>query len=109
MLIRFDHINEITIPNLNGGEGTVSAKMFMDTQNKVMMSRIPPGSSIGLNQHTVSSEINYVLSGVGKAVCDEIEEELLAGNCQYCPKGSSHSIINTGTEELVLFTVVPQQ
>lgn len=39
MLIRFDHINEITIPNLNGGEGTVSAKMFMDTQNKVMMSR----------------------------------------------------------------------
>lgn len=26
MLIRFDHINEITIPNLNGGEGTVSAK-----------------------------------------------------------------------------------
>lgn len=109
MLINFDNMKEVTIPHLNGGDGAVSAKMFMDTHNKVMISRITVGSSIGLHQHTTSSEINYVLSGKGRAVCDETEEELLVESCQYCPKGSFHSIINTGTEDLVLFTVVSEQ
>lgn len=109
MLICFDEMNEVTIPNLNGGEGSVSAKMFMDGQNKVMLSRLPAGASIGLHQHVTSSELNYVLSGAGRAVCDGQEEVLTVGSCQYCPKGSSHSIINTGEGDLLLFTVVPEQ
>lgn len=109
MRIDFDHIEETTIPHLNNGEGSVSAQMFMDPANKIMISRLPAGASIGLHPHTTSSEINYTISGVGIAVCDGQEEELRAGVCQYCPKGSSHSIVNVGAEDLVLFTVVPEQ
>lgn len=109
MLIDFSNVKEITIPHLNGGEGSVSAKMIMDSQGKIMISRLSVGASIGLHEHNTSNEINYVLSGKGKAICDGQDEMLTVGTCQYCPKGSTHSIINTGTEELVLFTLVLEQ
>lgn len=109
MLINFNELNEVTIPHLNDGDGEVSAKMFMKPETKIMISRLPKGASIGMHTHKTSSEVNYVLSGHGKAVCDSSEEILTSGCCQYCPKGSSHSIINTGDEDLVLFTVVPEQ
>lgn len=36
-----------------------------------------------------------------------IEEEFLsAGVCHICKKGSEHSIVNTGEDDLVLFTLV---
>ena len=40
--------------------------------------------------------------------CNNHEEkpELRPGVLHICPKGSEHSIINTGTEDLVLFTIV---
>lgn len=109
MIINFDTITETAIPHLNGGEGVVAAKMYGDSANKVMISRLPVGASIGMHRHVTSSEINYVLSGTGRAVCDGVEEELRPGVCQYCPKGSAHGLANTGAEELVLFTVVPEQ
>ena len=106
MLIDFNNLKEVTIPSLNGGEGEVSARMFMDQHGKVMTSRIPKGSSIGVHTHNTSCEYNFVLSGFGKAVCDNAEEMLAAGVCHYCPNGSTHKIINTGDEDLVLITVV---
>ena len=109
MLIQFDKMKEITIPYLNQGEGAVSAKFFADGNGKIMLSRLPAGASIGLHVHASSSEANYVLSGTGCAVCGGEPEELTPGICRYCPKGASHSIANTGTDDLVLFTVVSEQ
>lgn len=42
-------------------------------------------------------------------VLDGVEELLTAGNCHICKKGSGHSIINTGNEDLELFTVVVER
>ena len=50
--------------------------------------------------------MNYVLSGTGKAICDGKEESLAPGTYHICKKGSEHSIVNTGEEDLVLLTVV---
>lgn len=108
MLISFDALEAVTIPRLNGGEGAVSAKMFLDSDIKIMISRLPAGASIGLHRHTSSCEINYVISGTGRAICAGEEETLTGGVCHYCPKGASHSIINTGGADLVLLTVVPE-
>lgn len=85
------------------------AKIFLDSACKIMISRLPAGASIGMYKHTGSSEINCVLKGTGKAVCEGAEEVLTAGVCQYCPRGVSHRIINAGTEDLILFTAMPQQ
>lgn len=108
MTINFTELRTATIPHLNGGEGSVTAAMFMDAQGKIMKSILPPGASIGLHSHATSYELNYVISGSGKAICDDTEETLQEGVCHYCPKGSAHSICNTGTEDLILLTVVPE-
>ena len=36
---------------------------------------IRPGGSIGLHRHETSDDINYVLSGVGAAICDVAPKE----------------------------------
>ena len=67
------------------------------------------GGSIGLHRHETSDDINYVLSEKGKAVCDGKEEYLSAGMCHIFKKGSEHSIMNIGDEDLVLRTVVTER
>lgn len=109
MLISFNEINEITMPGMNDGTGMMSAKMYMDEGGKIIPCAIHKGGSIGLHTHPTSDDINYVISGEGKAICDGQEEILTASCCHICKKGSQHSIVNTGDEDLVLLTVVVER
>ena len=109
MLINFNEQQEKKLPGMNGGTGEMSAKMFMDDKAKIIPCRIHKGGSIGIHTHFTSDDINFVISGTGKAICDGAEELLAAGNCHVCKKGSEHSIINTGNEDLVLLTVVVER
>ena len=109
MLLNFNEIKELTVPGMNNGTGMMTAKMYMDEQRKGNPCSIHTGGSIGLHKHETSDDINYVLSGNGKAICDGQEEILSAGTCHICKKGSEHSIINTGNEDLVLLTVVVER
>ena len=109
MRIDFREIKAIKAPGMNGDTGEMTAKMFMDARGKIIPCRIHAGGSIGLHRHETSDDINYVISGTGKAICDG-KEELLAGEtCHICRKGSEHSIDNTGEEDLVLLTVVVER
>ena len=108
MLIDFNAQEERVFHGMNGGEGDVCAKMYVNPSGKVIVSRIAPKSSIGLHTQNSGNDINFVVSGTGIAVCDGAEEVLRAGVCHYCPKGSSHMIQNTGAEDLVLYTVVQE-
>ncbi len=109
MLIDFSKMEEQVIPGFLGGEGTVRARMRVDELGKIMRAALEPGSSIGLHTHDASSEIIYILAGKGKVLCDGEYETLSAGNCHYCPKGHSHSLINDSDAPLELFAVVPVQ
>ncbi|MDO5846524.1 MAG: cupin domain-containing protein [Methanocorpusculum sp.] len=109
MQIDFEKLPELKIQNMNGGTGTISARMFADANGKIMLSRIPAGASIGEHTHTTSSEVNYILQGNGVQVCGGEEEPLSAGGCWYCPQGQTHGIRNTGTDELILYTVVAEK
>lgn len=109
MLVDFNRIEEISISKMNGGTGELSAKLYRDAYGKVILCRIHASSSIGLHSHETSDDINYVLSGTGVAVCDGKEERISEGICHICRKGSEHSIINTGEEDLILLTVVEER
>lgn len=109
MLIKFNEIEAVEIPNLNNGIGTVKAQMLANNDGKLMLSTIPKGASIGNHTHNTSCELNYVLSGKGTAICNGDEEELTEGVCHYCHINSSHSIVNTGNKDLVLLTVVVEE
>ena len=109
MLIDFNTMKKITVPGMNNGTGSMTAKMYVDEQGKIIPCTIHPGGSIGLHQHKTSDDINYILSGTGKSICDGKEELLNAGCCHICKKGSEHSIINTGEDDLVLLTIVVER
>ena len=109
MIIDFNAIPERTAPCPHGGEGEFTAKTYADPQRRIVPCRIHPGASIGPHSHDTSEEILYVLYGNGIALCDGMEEPLYTDVCHICPKGSSHSIKNTGMTDLVLLTVITEQ
>ena len=106
MLIDFNKEDWKIFEGMNGGKGKIAAKMFVNQSGRVIVSRIKPGASIGLHIQSNGNDINFVVSGKGKAFCNGEEEILTPGVCHYCPKDSAHTIINTCDEDLVLYTVV---
>lgn len=109
MIIDFNTIKEEAIPHFKDGDLEFNVKSFSDGQVKIMKGRLEPGASIGIHTHTDNSEVIFMLSGCGTDTCDGKEEHLTAGMCHYCPKGSTHTLRNTGTDSLVFYAVVPQQ
>lgn len=109
MIIDFHSMEETVMPNFLGGEGAIRAKMFSDERNRILHGVLEPGCSIGYHTHETSSEIIYILSGTGKVKLEDGEEPVKAGECHYCPKGQSHSLINNSDGLLEFFAVVPQQ
>lgn len=110
MLIDFNNMEEKAIPNFKGGEKQYDVKMFDHEANKIMHGRLVPGASIGYHTHVDNCEIIYILSGHGTCIGDkEKGEEAIPvnpGEAHYCPKGFSHSLVNTGDEDLIFFAVV---
>ncbi len=109
MKILFNNLQEVSIEHFYGGDNNTEAKMFSDKLNRIMSGRLKPGASIGLHSHETSSEIIFITAGTATAIYDDEKEILNTGDCHYCPKGHRHSIINSGTEDLVFFAVVPEQ
>lgn len=109
MKLDFPMMEESILLAFRGGTGDTCAKMFVDEKNRLMYVRLLPGASIGVHTHDTSSEIIFILSGTGTAVCQGEVEHLAPGQCHYCKKGETHSLFNPGEEDLVFFAVVPQQ
>lgn len=83
----------------------MTAKMHSDAGGRVIPCTLHAGGSIGL-RHETGGDINYILPGTGRAVCDGREEALCAGVCHICKKGPEHSITNTGCKGLVMLPVM---
>lgn len=109
MVIEFDKQETTVLEHFYGGEKCVRSQMYMDGPNKIMRGCLEPGASIGLHTHEQNCEIIYILEGEGKALYDGAYEPLRAGQCHYCPKGHSHSLINDSGKDLVFFAVVAAQ
>lgn len=109
MLLDFHAMEETVLPRFLDGEGILRAKMRVDELGKIMRGVLEPHSSIGYHTHATSSEIIYILSGTGKVRYDDGEEPLKPGDCHYCPKGHTHSLINDTDGLLEFFAVVPNQ
>lgn len=106
MKIDFNKLREIEMPCMNDGEGIMSARMYNDDNYRIISTKIHSGGRIGLHTQSSGDDLNYIISGTGIAVCDGVEEELTDGVMHICPKGSQHTIINTGKDDLVMLTIV---
>lgn len=109
MKIDFSNIEETVLHNFRGGDGDTQARMVTDEHNRIMKGRLKSGCSIGVHTHDTSSEIIFVISGVGRCIVDGVEEILTKGTCHYCKKGQTHTLINDSEDDLVFYAVIPQQ
>lgn len=106
MKIDFNKIELMEFPGMNNGTGTMSTRMYNDDSYRIISISIHPGGSIGNHKQESGDDMNYIISGTGKAFCDGVEEELRPGVMHICPKGLEHYIVNTGQEDLVMLTIV---
>lgn len=88
----------------NGGGQTIGYSFFSKVPNMKLVFRkraFKPGSGVG---HHVQKEdeIYYVLSGTGTMVLDGKSVDITPGTAVLTRPGSSHSLKQTGTEDLVV-------
>lgn len=108
MLIDFSAIPEEAAERFKGGEKVLYRRVFSDDHNRIMLSRLEPGATIGYHEHQDTSETMFFIGGEGTVQYDSQRFTVHAWQCHYCPVGHSHSIINDGTEDLVFYAVVPK-
>lgn len=106
MIIDFNKLNEVTMSGMNDGTGEMTVRMYNDDKYRIIPTKIHSGGSIGTHTQNSGDDMNYILSGTGKAICNGVEETLSAGVMHICPKGSEHTIINTGDDDLIMLTIV---
>ncbi|MGN0459901.1 MAG: cupin domain-containing protein [Ruminococcus sp.] len=109
MIFNFESMENKTIPNFKGGEKEITAQMFCDDHGRIMKATLIPGASIGYHKHEDNGEVIFALKGNARVLYNDGEETLKEGECHYCPKGNSHSVINDSDSDFVMLCVVPNQ
>ena len=92
-------------PGPHGGSGETTAYPFFKdapaTSFEFRKRVLHPGASIGFHQHD-KDEVYYVISGTGIYTLDGKNYEVVPGSAMLTRPGSTHSIRQTGNEDLVL-------
>lgn len=109
MTIDFNSMEFQALPNFKGGEKELKAQMFFDGTNRILHGILVPGASIGMHTHEDNTEIIFVIKGNGTIIDDGESSPISAGQCTYCPKGHSHSLVNTSDADLEFYAAVANQ
>ena len=108
MKINFNELKEIDVPNMNGGNGVVKSKMFMNNDCKIIKAILEPNASMG--KHTQkNNEFIYVISGQARVIIEDKEEIINKDEVHYCPFGSTHEIYNNTNKDLVLLDITAEK
>lgn len=70
---------------------------------------LTPGSSIGEHVHEGETELYYFVSGSGVVTDDGAESPVSAGDSMATFNGHRHSVINTGSEDLVILAAIVKE
>jgi mannose-6-phosphate isomerase-like protein (cupin superfamily) len=96
--------------NLRGGTGVVKFTNFapeMPRHTKIFSEiRLPPGASIGYHKHEGETEYYLFLSGTGIINDNGTEYTVMPGDATATGNGNSHSLTNTGKEDLLLHAII---
>ncbi len=110
MIIRKNEIEMNRLENFKGGEKYLEAGMYFDGTNRILTHAVlVPGASIGMHTHDDSCEVIFILEGCGSIIEENEKKAVQAGDCLYCPKGGTHSLVNDSDADLVFCAVVPKQ
>jgi mannose-6-phosphate isomerase-like protein (cupin superfamily) len=112
MLKKKNHQEVEVRENMRGGAGEVTVRHYLKPEEIKARTRLcaelilPPGSSIGEHDHTDEDEIYIIQKGRGVMTDGAKEITVEAGDAILTGQGASHSIRNTGTEDLVVTAII---
>lgn len=78
--------------------------LYTAKNSQLVLMNVRPGEEIGEEVHHLDQFIRFE-SGEGKAILDGVEHAVKADDALVIPQGTRHNVINTGSEELKLYTV----
>lgn len=78
--------------------------LYTTRNNQLVVMSIPPGEEIGEETHAGAQFIR-VDAGQGKSILNGVGNDFSDGDCVVIPAGVRHNIVNTGTEDLKIYTV----
>lgn len=97
---------------MRGGTGEITIRHHFKSDEIKARTRLcaelilPPGASIGSHDHVNEDEVYIIQKGQGLMTDGGKEFPVAAGDAILTGQGASHSIKNTGTEDLVVTAVI---
>lgn len=98
--------------NMRGGKGAVTIRHWFRKDEFGASVRlcarliIPPGAGIGPHQHEGEDEVYIVLKGSGVLDDGQQREAVGPGDAVLTGRGGSHSVENSGDEDLELAAII---
>lgn len=78
--------------------------LYTDKNTQLVLMSLLAGEEIGEEIHDVDQFLR-VEKGTGTAILNDVPGEISDGSVIIVPVGTKHNIINTGTEEMKLYTL----
>ncbi len=78
--------------------------LYTDKRCQLVVMALPSKEEIGEEVHDVDQFLR-VEAGTGKAILDDVSHEIADGSAIIVPAGTKHNIINTGAEDMKLYTL----
>lgn len=79
--------------------------IFTGSYSQLVLMSLSPGENIGEETHPSIDQIFFVIKGTGKAVLNDVVNEIKKHTGVYVTAGTKHDIINSGEEDLKLYTI----
>ena len=95
----YAHIEDETIKN-----DMFRNVAYTGAYSQLVYMNLKPGADIGKEKHG-ADQFFRIEAGTGKSYVDEQEYDIQDGDCVIVPAGAMHNIVNTGTEDLKLYTI----
>lgn len=112
MIKKAESLHAVIYQNRFGGKGEISMKSLLSPEEfrgkgrLLSHSVIFPGSSIGVHTHKGDFETYYILKGEGVVNDNGEMTPIGPGDVVYTGSGESHSIENTGQQNLELIAMI---
>jgi len=78
--------------------------LYTAKNSQLVLMTLKPGEEIGMEVHHLDQFLRFE-AGTAKVILDGVEHEVSDGWAVVVPAGTNHNVINTGTDELKLYTV----
>ena len=97
---------------MRGGKGDIALEPLVSKETLPTKMRlftkitVAPGCSIGKHAHEGETELFYFQSGKGQVWDDDVCVEVRAGDSMTTGSGHSHSVENTGEDDLILIAAI---